>query len=352
MTTSHPQPDPQPDADAIPKTMRAIEIAEPGGPDVLQPVTRMVPQPGVGEVLVRVAAAGVNYADTLQRRGRHPPPPGTSDLPGLEVAGTIVRVGDAVPDWRVGNRVCALLAGGGYADYCIAPAPQCLPVPAGMDFVSAAAIPEAFFTVWTNVFESGALKSGETFLVHGGSSGIGTTAIQLAHAFGARVYATAGSPAKCEACERLGAAHAVNYRTEDFVAAIRTLTQAPLTHTSGVDLILDMVAGDYFARNLDLLVMGGRLVQIGYFKSPKVELDLSLIMRKRLIVTGSTLRQRSIAEKGAIAGALRTRVWPLLERGIARPVIHATFPLALASQAHRTLEDGAHIGKIVLVTEA
>jgi NADPH:quinone reductase len=347
MTTSHPQPDPQPGAEAIPKTMRAIEIAQPGGPDALQPVTRMMPQPGAGEVLVQVAAAGVNYADTLQRRGRYPLAPGTPDIPGLEVSGTIVRVGDSVEGWRIGDRICALLAGGGYADYCLAPAPQCLPVPAGMDFVSAAAIPEAFFTVWTNVFESGGLKSGETFLVHGGSSGIGTTAIQLARAFGALVYATAGSPAKCEACERLGAAHAVNYRSEDFVAAIRTLTQG-----RGVDLILDMVAGDYFARNLDLLVMGGRLVQIGYFKSPKVELDLSMIMRKRLIVTGSVLRPRSIAEKGAIAAALRTHVWPLLERGVVRPVIQATYPLTGASQAHRTLEEGAHIGKIVLVAEA
>ncbi len=327
--------------------MRAIEIAEPGGPHVLRPVMRAMPEPGVGEVLVRVAAAGVNYPDALQRRGRYTPPPGASDIPGLEVAGTIVRVGDAVEEWRAGDRICALLAGGGYAEFCVAPAPQCLPVPAGMDFVSAAAIPETFFTVWTNVFESGGLKTGETFLVHGGSSGIGTTAIQLARAFGARVFATAGSPAKCNACEHLGAAHAVNYRTEDFVTAIKTLTDQ-----RGVDLILDMVGGDYFARNLDLLATGGRLVQIAFLKSPKVELDLSVIMRKRVIVTGSTLRPRSIAEKGAIAGALRTHVWPLLERGMVRPVIHATFPLTEASEAHRMLEEGAHIGKIVLVARA
>jgi NADPH2:quinone reductase len=326
--------------------MTAIEIAEPGGPDVLRPVTRPMPAPSAGEVLIRVAAAGVNFPDVLQRLGRYPPPPGASDLPGLEVAGTIIGLGDAVTGWQLGDRVCALLAGGGYADHCVAPARQCLPVPAGMDLVSAAAMPETYFTVWTNVFDpetGAALSSGETFLVHGGSSGIGTAAIQLARAFGARVFATAGSPEKCAACERLGAERAVNYRVDDFVAAIK-----PLTEGRGVDFILDMVGGDYVARNLDLLAMRGRLAQIAFRKSPKAELDLSAIMRKRLIVTGSTLRARSIDEKGAIADALHARVWPLLERGIAHPVIHATFPLAEASQAHRLLEAGSHIGKIVL----
>jgi NADPH2:quinone reductase len=328
----------------IPEATRVIEIAEPGGPDVLRVATRPTPVPREGEVLIRVEAAGVNYPDTLQRRGRYALPPGASDIPGLEVAGTIARVGEGVDAWRVGDRVCALLAGGGYAEYCVAPAPQCLPIPAGMDAITAAAIPETFFTVWTNVFESGALKAGETFLVHGGSSGIGTTAIQLARAFGARVFATAGSPDKCAACERLGAERAINYRDEDFVAAIKPLT----ADRGGVDLILDMVGGDYVARNLDLLAPRGRLVQIAFLKSPKVEVDLSAVMRKRLIVTGSLLRPRTVAEKGAIAEGLRTHVWPLLERGVVRPVIHATFPLEQASQAHRTLEEGSHIGKVVL----
>jgi NADPH2:quinone reductase len=334
------------ESDAVPATMLAIEIAEPGGPEVLRPVTRPVPVPAVGEVLIRVAAAGVNYPDTLQRRGFYAPPPGASDIPGLEVAGTIVRVGATVERWQPGDRVCALLAGGGYAEYCVAPTQQVLPVPAGMAFTSAAAIPETYFTVWTNAFESGGLKAGETFLVHGGSSGIGTTAIQLARAFGARVFATAGSPEKCAACERLGAERAINYRTEDFVSVIKTLTDQ-----RGVDLILDMVGGDYVARNLDLLAPRGRLVQIAFLRSPKVDLDLSVIMRKRLLITGSTLRPRSPDEKGLIANALRTEVWPLLERGTVAPVMHATFPLAQAARAHQALEAGTHIGKIVLVAD-
>jgi NADPH:quinone reductase len=325
-------------------TMRAIEIAEPGGPDVLRIAERPVPQPAKGEVLIRVEAAGVNYPDTLQRRGKYTVPPGASDIPGLEVAGTIERVGEGVDAWKPGDRVCALLAGGGYAEYCVAPAPQCLPIPSDMTAVMAAAIPETYFTVWTNVFESGGLKRGETFLVHGGSSGIGTTAIQLAQAFGARVFATAGSAEKCAACERLGAERAINYREEDFVAVLKPLTQ----DRGGIDLILDMVGGDYVQRNLDLLAPRGRLVQIAFLKSPKVELDLSAVMRKRLIITGSLLRPRTIAEKGAIAQGLRANVWPLLERGIVRPVIHATFPLEQASHAHRTLEERSHIGKIVL----
>jgi len=258
--------------------------------------------------------------------------------------GTIEQLGDGVGSWRVGDRVCALLSGGGYAEYCVAPVPQCLPIPDGMDFVSAAAMPETYFTVWTNVFEDGRLGAGQTFLVHGGTSGIGTTAIQLAHAFGARVFATAGSPEKCEACVRLGAESAVNYRVDDFVAAIRPRTPSE----RGVDLILDMVGGDYVACNLDLLAPRGHLVQIAFLKTPKVELDLSVIMRKRLTFSGSLLRPRTIAEKGAIAEALRLHVWPLLARGVARPIIHATFPLAQASEAHRQIEAGGHIGKIVL----
>lgn len=334
----------------MPGTITAIEISEPGGPEVLRPVTRPMPEPGLGEVLIRVAAAGVNFPDLLQRRGRYTPPPGASDIPGLEVAGTIVGLGEGVDAWCVGDRVCALLAGGGYADHCVAPARQCLPIPAGMDFVSAAGVPETYFTVWTNVFDpetGAALKPGETFLVHGGSSGIGTTAIQLAHAIGARVFATAGSPEKCAACKHLGAEHAVNYRDEDFVSAIKAHTAG-----RGVDFILDMVGGDYVARNLDLLAPRGRLVQIAFQRSSKVELDLHVIMRKRLILTGALLRPRGVAEKGAIADALRAQVWPLLERGTVHPVIHATFPLEAASQAHRTLEAGLHIGKIVLIVGA
>lgn len=325
--------------------MLAIEIAQPGGPDVLRLVTRPTPQPGVQEVLIRVAAAGVNYPDTLQRRGKYALPPGASDIPGLEVAGTIADIGDVADGWRVGDHVCALLAGGGYAEYCVAPVAQCLPIPDGMDFVSAAAIPETYFTVWTNVFEDGRLSAGQTFLVHGGTSGIGTTAIQLAHAFGARVFATAGSAEKCEACVRLGAEYAVNYRVDDFVAAIKPRTPGE----RGVDLILDMVGGDYVARNLDLLAPRGRLVQIAFLKTPKVELDLSVLLRKRPTITGSLLRPRTIAEKGAIAEALRIHVWPLLARGVARPIIQATLPLAQASEAHRQIEAGGHIGKIVLV---
>ncbi len=308
---------------------------------------RPVPQPSANEVLIRVAAAGVNYPDTLQRRGRYALPPGVSDIPGLEVAGTIAQVGDRVEGWRVGDRVCALLAGGGYAEYCVAPAAQCLPIPEGMDFVSAAAMPETYFTVWTNVFEDGGLTAGQTFLVHGGTSGIGTTAIQLARAFGARVFATAGSAEKCEACVRLGAEYAVNYHVDDFVAAIRPRTPGE----RGVELILDMVGGDYVARNLDLLAPRGRLVQIAFLKTPKVELDLSVLLRKRPVITGSLLRPRTVAEKGAIAAALPSHVWPLLARGVARPIIQATFPLAQATDAHRALETGTHIGKFVLVNE-
>lgn len=323
--------------------MLAIEIARPGPPDVLVPVERPKPSPGPGEVLIRVAAAGVNRPDVMQREGRYPPPPGAPDIPGLEVAGKIVELGSDAGDWRVEDLVCALVSGGGYAEYCVAPAPQCLPVPAALDTIAAAGIPETFFTVWTNVFERGRLAAGETLLVHGGASGIGTTAIQLARAFGARVFATAGTSEKCRACERLGADRAINYRTEDFVEATRALTDG-----RGVDVILDMVGGDYIARNLEILATNGRLVQIAFLKGPKVEIDFTPVLQRRLTITGSTLRPRSVEEKGAIARALRARVWPLLDSGTVQPVIHATFPLARAAEAHRMMEADTHIGKIIL----
>jgi NADPH:quinone reductase len=326
-----------------PASMRAVEISSPGGPDALTPVTRPVPAPGAGEVLIRVAAAGVNRPDVLQRLGKYPPPPGASDLPGLEVAGWVVEAG-AGALWNEGDEVCALLAGGGYAEYCVAPAEQCLPVPRGVSVEEAAGLPEAVLTVWTNVFERGGLAPGERFLVHGGSSGIGTTAIQLAAAQGARVFATAGTPAKCAACERLGAELCVNYREHDFVERLRDRTGG-----AGVDLVLDMVGGDYVPRNLGLLAEDGRLVQIAFLKSPRTEVDLSLVMRKRLTVTGSTLRNRPVAEKGRLARAVRDRVWPLVADGRFRPVIHASFPLDHAAEAHRLMESGEHIGKILLL---
>jgi NADPH2:quinone reductase len=325
--------------------MIAIEIREPGGPEVLVPVERPVPRAAAGDVLIKVAAAGVNRPDVLQRRGRYPPPPGASDIPGLEIAGTIAAIGDGAEAWKVGDEVCALVAGGGYAEYCVAPAPQCLAIPRGLDLTAAAAIPETFFTVWTNVFDRGRLKAGESILVHGGSSGIGTTAIQLAHALGARVFATAGSPEKCAACERLGAERCINYRDTDFVAAVKELTGG-----RGVDVVLDMVAGEYVPKNLDLLAIEGRLVQIGTLGGPKTEINVGVIMQRRLTFTGSTLRTRPIADKAAIAIAVRDRVWPLLESGAVKPVIHATFPLREAAAAHRLMESSAHIGKIVLVT--
>ena len=324
--------------------MIAIEIREPGEPEVLVPVERPTPVPGSGEVLIKVAAAGVNRPDVMQRRGRYPPPPGAPDIPGLEVAGTIDAIGSNVDELRVGDAVCALVAGGGYAEYCVAPAPQCLPAPRGLDLVSAAAIPETFFTVWTNVFERGRLAAGESILVHGGSSGIGTTAIQLARAHGARVFATAGSPEKCAACERLGAERAINYRDADFLEAVRAATGG-----KGVDVVLDMVGAEYFARNVDALAVEGRLVEIATLRGAKAELTIPTIMQRRLTITGSTLRPRSVAEKGAIARALRTRVWPLLESGAVKPIIYKTFPLTHAAEAHRVMEAGDHIGKLVLV---
>jgi putative PIG3 family NAD(P)H quinone oxidoreductase len=325
--------------------MIAIEISRPGEPDVLVPVERPDPVAGPGEVLIHVAAAGVNRPDVMQRRGAYPPPAGASDIPGLEVSGTIVARGAGVDDWRVGDEVCALVAGGGYATLCVAPARQCLPAPRSLDLVSAAAMPETFFTVWTNVFDRGRLAAGERALFHGGTSGIGTTAIQLAAARGATVYATAGSDEKCRACERLGAAHAINYRTHDFVAAIRELTK-----DRGVDLVLDIVGGSYVARNLSILAVDGRLIEIGFQGGePSATIDLRRILGRRLTVTGSTLRPRSVEEKGQIADALRAQVWPLVERGAVRPVIHRTLPLREAAAAHRLMESSAHIGKIVLV---
>ena len=325
--------------------MIAIEIREPGEPDVLVPVERPIPVPAEGEVLIRVAAAGVNRPDVFQRRGRYAPPPGASDTPGLEVSGTIETVGPGVTGVAAGDAVCALVSGGGYAEYCVAPAPQCLPVPRGMDVVTAAAIPETFFTVWTNVFQRGRLQPGESLLVHGGSSGIGTTAIQLAKARGARVFATAGSADKCAACERLGAERCVDYRTSDFVPVVRELTGG-----RGVDVVLDMVGGDYFARNLDVLAVEGRLVEIATLHGVKAEVNLQAVMARRLTITGSTLRPRPIADKAAIASELRQHVWPLLEDGTVKPVIHARFPLRAAAEAHRVMESSVHTGKLLLVT--
>jgi putative PIG3 family NAD(P)H quinone oxidoreductase len=327
----------------IPDGMTVVEITRPGPPDVLRPTRRPVPRPGAGEALIRVAAAGVNYPDLLQRQGRYPPPPGAPDIPGLEVAGEVVAIGDATTGVCVGERVCALVSGGGYAEYCVAPAPQSLPVPKCLDEVAAAAVPEAFFTVWTNVFDRGSLKSGETFLVHGGSGGIGTTAVQLGRAFGARVFATAGSPEKCAVCESLGAEKAIDHRREDFVAVVRELTGG-----RGVDVILDILGGEDVPRNIESLAPGGRLIQIGFLKGPKAEINLTPILHRRLTLTGSTLRPRSVEEKGAIAWALRGSVWPMLEHGTVRPLVHKTFPLAQAAEAHRLMESRGHVGKIVL----
>jgi len=324
--------------------MIAIAITRPGGPEVLQPVEMPVPGLSSGEVLIRVAAAGVNRPDLMQREGKYPPPPGASEIPGLEVSGTIVSCGDEVERWSEGDQVCALVSGGGYAEYCAAPAGQCLPVPNGIDLTSAAAMPETFFTVWANVFERGRLKAGDTFLVHGGASGIGTTAIQMAKAFGARVFATAGSSRKCKACEQLGAERAVNYHQENFVEVIMTDTGG-----RGVDVILDMVGGDYFGKNLEVLAVEGRLLQIAMLHGSKVELNLARLLRGRLTVTGSTLRSRSVAEKAALGMALEKSVWPLIAAGQIKPVIDASFPLGEAAAAHRRLEAGEHVGKIVLV---
>ncbi len=331
----------------IPTTMQAIEIAEAGGPEVLRITDFPVPEPGDGEVLIKVTAAGVNRPDVMQRLGLYPPPPGAPDIPGLEVAGTVAALGPNASGVQEGDAVCALVIGGGYAEYCVAPASLCLAVPEALSTVQAAAIPETFFTVWTNVFDRGRLTSGESLLVHGGSSGIGTTAIQLAKAFGSTVYVTAGSEEKCQACLELGADAAINYRDEDFVERI-----SELTNERGVDVILDMIGGDYLPRNLKSLAVEGRIVQIALQGGPKVEMNLLPIMLKRLTLTGSTLRPRTVAQKAMIAHSLREKVWPLVESGKVRPIIHATFPLAQASEAHRMMESSQHIGKIVLSDEA
>lgn len=328
----------------LPTTMRAVEITQPGGPEVLVPTTRPVPQPAAGEVLIQVAVAGVNRPDVVQRQGLYPPPPGASDLPGLEVSGTIAALGDGVTGWQVGDRVCALLGGGGYAEYATAPAGQVLPVPDGLDMVQAAALPETIFTVWTNVVERAGLIAGESFLVHGGTSGIGTIAIQLAKALGATIFATAGGADKVEACRSLGADHAIDYKTQDFVSVVKEATGG-----KGVNVVLDMVGGDYLPRNLDCLALEGRHVSIAFLRGPKVELNLMPVMLKRLTLTGSTLRARSTAQKAALAATVREKVWPLVTGGQVRPVIAKTFPLDAAADAHRLMESSTHIGKIMLV---
>jgi NADPH2:quinone reductase len=323
--------------------MTAIAIREAGGPDVLVPEQRPVPQPGEGEVLVKVAAAGVNRPDVMQRKGFYPPPKGATDIPGLEIAGEVVALGPAVKRWKVGDQVMALVVGGGYAEYCPAHESHCLPIPHGLSMTEAAAIPETFFTVWTNVFERGRLKAGETFLVHGGSSGIGTAAIQLAHEAGARVIATAGSAEKCEACRTLGADLAINYKTEDFVAATKDVTGG-----KGADVILDMVGGDYIELNYEAAAVEGRIVQIGFQGSPKATVDFRRIMLKRLTHTGSVLRSRPVADKAAIARGVEQNVLPLIAAAKVRPVMDSTFKLAQAPAAHARMEASSHIGKIVL----
>jgi len=330
-------------ADALPPLMTAVEIANPGGPEVLKPVTVPVPMVRPGEVLIKVAAAGVNRPDVLQRMGRYAPPPDASPLPGLEVAGTIAAVGDGVTRWSVGDRVCALVPGGGYAEYVATPAPQVLPIPGALSMVEAGGVPETHFTVWTNVFERGRLTKGESLLVHGGSSGIGTTAIQLAYQLGARVFATAGSEEKCTACEALGADKAINYRTDDFVEVVKEATEG-----RGVDVVLDMVGGDYVPRNIEALALEGRHVTIAVLGGATVTFNIQKLMVKRLTLTGSTLRPQSVEAKGRIARGLEETVWPLLAAGTVRPIIHETFPLENAAEAHALMETSAHIGKIVL----
>lgn len=325
----------------LPDQMTAIEISKPGGPDSLTPALRPVSQPGPGEVLIRVRAAGVNRPDVLQREGRYPPPPGASDIPGLEVAGQVAALGQGVSEFQVGDSVCALLSGGGYAEYATAPEGQCLPLPRGMDTLEAAGIPETWFTVWSNLIDRARLEPGETVLIHGGASGIGTAAIQLARLIGAKVFATVGSAEKLALCKRLGA-QAINYRTEDFAAVI-----AQETNGYGLDVILDMVGADYAARNLASLAMDGRMVSIATLTGREAVVDLSLVMMKRLTLTGSTLRARDTAFKSAIATALRQRAWPWFESGAARVVIDATYPLTQAAEAHRRIE-GDHAGKIIL----
>jgi len=327
----------------IPQSMNYIQIEKHGDPEVLKLHSIPVPEPGPGEVLIKVAAAGVNRPDVMQRKGLYPPPPGATDVPGLEVSGTVVSVGQNVSEHPINSEVCALVTCGGYAEYCLAAASICLPVPEKISLVNAAGIPETFFTVWTNVFKRGLLKAGESLLVHGGSSGIGTTAIQLGKAFGATVYTTAGTSDKCEFCNNLGTDAAINYREQDFSEEIKRLTEG-----KGVNVILDMVGGPYFPKNIRLLADEGRLVQIALMQGSKAEVDFRSLLLKRVTLTGSTLRPRSVEEKTKIAQALQKNVWPLLESGAIRPIIHETFPLKQASEAHRLMESSAHIGKILL----
>lgn len=331
----------------LPQQMIYIAAVEPGGPEVLQPATAPVPVPRADELLIRVEAAGINRPDVQQRKGAYPPPPGASPILGLEVAGEVVAAGPEAHGFRLGDRVCGLANGGGYATYCAVPATQCLPWPRGFDAVRAAALPETYFTVWANLFQLGRLTKGERALIHGGSSGIGVTALQLAREFGAEPYATAGSDEKCAACLKLGAASAINYRTQDFAEEIKRLTEG-----RGVNVVLDMVGGPYLARNLRCLAMDGRLVLIAFLGGPKVEsFDLTPIMTRRLTVTGSTMRPRTTAQKAAIAAELREKIWPVLDAGRRAPMIHATFPLAQAAEAHRLMESSTHIGKIVLTVD-
>ncbi len=331
---------------SIPDTMTAIAISRPGGPEVLQPEQRPVPQPRPGEILIRVAAAGVNRPDVLQRSGHYAPPPGASDLPGLEVSGEVVGLGEGATRFRLGDKVCALVPGGGYAPYVTTPEPQALPIPGRLSMMEAAALPENYFTVWVNVFDHGRLQPGETLLVHGGTSGIGTTAIQLGRAFGATVLATAGSPAKCDAMRALGAHRAIDYKREDFVAVAKEATGG-----RGVDVILDMVGGSYIERNYAAAADRGRIVQIAFLGGAKAEVNFTQLMMKRLIHTGSTLRPRTVAEKGAIARALDETVWPRLASGEVKPLIDRVFPLHEAADAHRWMEQGDHVGKIMLRVE-
>lgn len=327
----------------LPARMKAIEIATPGGPEVLRQVERPIPAPAAGEVLIKVAAAGVNRPDVEQRKGTYPPPPGASDIPGLEIAGTVAALGPNAKGLAVGDRVCALVSGGGYAEYCTAPVEQCLPVPKGLDMAAAATLPETFFTVWQNVFDRAKLKAGETILIHGGSSGIGVTAIQMAKAMGARVLITAGSADKGAACVKLGADKAINYNTEDFVEVVKAETKS-----KGVEVILDMVGGKYFERNIAALAIEGRLSLIALLGGREAKIDLGLVLRKRLTIVGSVLRARPVSEKGAVAQSLRQHIWPLIESGKIKPVVDSRFPLADAAKAHARMESSAHIGKIVL----
>jgi putative PIG3 family NAD(P)H quinone oxidoreductase len=327
----------------LPATMTAMAIPTPGGPEALVPETRPVPVPRKGEILVRVAAAGVNRPDVMQRKGYYPPPPGAPDIPGLEISGEVVALGEGVTHWALGDKLCALVSGGGYAEYCLAEEGAALPVPAGLSMREAAALPETFFTVWTNVFDLAGLKAGESFLVHGGTSGIGTTAIQLAKAFGATVFATAGSAEKCEVCRTLGADLAIDYKTQDFVAEVKSATGG-----KGANVILDMVGGSYIARNYEAAAPLGRIVQIAFMEGSKVEIDYMRLMLKRLSHMGSTLRSRPGAEKAKIAASLMEHVWPLIAAGTVKPVLDSSFPLADAAKAHARMETSAHVGKIML----